>query len=273
MMTDDPLQTSRDSKLDRSDVRQLASHVLSVLAAQAKSRIGTRNRKRLTDFCNALIHPDERRRYDVVASMIAAGISTEEIIETYVPEAARQLGEDWIDDKLSFAEVSVGAARLQEIVRAFGNPYERPGALVPLGRSILMIVPDIEKHTLGPFIAASQFRRYGLWVQMAIGMTPGEVGDLVMENRFSMVGISCGNRRAVAHLAKLVHEVQCRVEVPAPVVIGGSIVSEEPDLKEMSGADLVTQNPREALDYCRLGPVATDVLAIDGMSGTVGESS
>lgn len=269
-MADDPLPGDRRAALARGDVRQLAAHVLSVLAAEAKAGLDGQQERRLTEFCAALIDQDERRRYDVVAGFIAAGATSEEIVENYVPNAARRLGEHWVDDTLSFAEVSVGAARLQEIVRAFGNPYEKPGALVPLGRSILMVVPDFEKHTLGPFIAASQFRRYGLWVQMAIGMNAEEIGELVAENRFSMIGLSSGNRRGITPLAKIVKAVHNQAEFAAPIVIGGNIVSQEPSLLEATGADLVTEHPRAALDFCQLAP-SREVASIDDMSGMVGD--
>ena len=49
--------------------------------------------------------------------MIASGISSADIAEDYVPLAARKLGEAWVDDTLSFSQVTIGAARLQEIVR------------------------------------------------------------------------------------------------------------------------------------------------------------
>ena len=44
---------------------------------------------------------------------------------------------------------------------------------VPLGHRILLVIPPGEDHTLGAFIAASQFRRYGLWVHLAIGQSAG----------------------------------------------------------------------------------------------------
>ncbi|MEL6233351.1 MAG: cobalamin B12-binding domain-containing protein [Pseudomonadota bacterium] len=271
-MSDDPLPLGRRSSLERNDVRQLAAHVLSVLATEAKSSLDDLQERSLKEFCDALIHPDDRRRYDVIGGMVAAGVTTEEILERFVPNAARRLGEHWVDDTLSFAEVSVGAARLQEVVRAFGNPYEKPGALVPLGRSVLMIVPDFEKHTLGPFLAASQFRRYGLWVQMAIGLTQDEIVDQVAESRFSMIGISCSNRRGIEGVARLVDGVQTNSAFPAPVVVGGNVVMQEQELKALTGADLVTIHPREALDFCQLAP-PSKAAALDEPSGILTDRS
>jgi hypothetical protein len=40
-----------------------------------------------------------------------------------------------------------------------------------LGHRILLVIPE-GNHTLGAFVAANQFRRYGLWVHLAIGQPP-----------------------------------------------------------------------------------------------------
>ena len=60
--------------------------------------------------------------------MVAAGVSTADVAEDYVAQAARRLGEAWVDDTLSFSEVTIGAARLQEIVRSLGQT-ERDGSV------------------------------------------------------------------------------------------------------------------------------------------------
>ena len=84
-----------------------------------------------------------------------------------------------MDDTLSFSQVTIGAARLQEIVRSLGHTDVSGSVTVPLGHRILLVIPPEEDHTLGAFVAANQFRRYGLWVHLAIRQSADEVAETV----------------------------------------------------------------------------------------------
>ena len=59
------------------------------------------------------------------------------------------------------------------------------------------MIPPEEDHTLGAFVAANQFRRYGLWVHLAIGQSHDEVAETVAAQDFEMIGISGAGRRAL----------------------------------------------------------------------------
>ena len=69
---------------------------------------------------------------------------------------------------------------------------------IPLGHRILIAIPEGEEHTLGAFIAASQFRRYGIWVHMAIGQNADEIAQTVRNQGFDMLGISGSGRKSLA---------------------------------------------------------------------------
>lgn len=245
-------------------VRRLARHVLGLLAARGEASPASRERDRVRQFCEALLRGSDEDRNDLVERFLAAGVSPEELCDVYAPQVARQLGEGWVDDTLSFAEVTLGAARLQEIVRGIEGRGEVRLQPIPLGRSMLLAVPACEDHCLGAFIAANHFRRLGLWVSLAIGMAEGEIADTVQRNAFSLVGISVGSRRSVAPVAKLVKEIRGRDGLPPPIVVGGSAVALEPDLRDLTGADLVTTAPREAVAFCGLMPL----LGAAGRAGT-----
>jgi hypothetical protein len=49
------------------------------------------------------------------------GVSVEDIIDVVLPEVARKAGRRWMDDEISFADVTIVTARLQETVRALGR--------------------------------------------------------------------------------------------------------------------------------------------------------
>ena len=71
-----------------------------------------------------------------------------------------RMGERWFANTLSFADVTIGAARLQETVRALDQ--RRSMDARAYGDRILLVVPHTEHHTLGVFVASQQFRRRGV---------------------------------------------------------------------------------------------------------------
>lgn len=244
-------QSAKADKLDAEGISALAKKALAVLATQ--SHEGGRNARRtlIDEFCETLIDPEGDRRAAFLGKLVALGASTTEIYEEYVPRAARRLGELWVEDKLSFVEVTIGASRLQEIARTLGGRYESGGAPIPLGHSFLMIVPSYEQHTMGAFIAASQFRRFGLWVHVAIDITPDEAVRVAAQQDFAAIGISISGLRAVEPTGKLIESLRDDAGFGAPVVVGGAATAlEDMDLQEATGADLTTGNPRKVLEIC-----------------------
>lgn len=244
----------------QDDVLALALKALSVLALQKKDAGGgaaLSESERIQEICDAIINPDDKRRYVVVSKLIASGVSSEEIVERYVPLAAMRLGEAWVDGTRTFSQVTIGAARLQETVRVLGERKCKVTATVPLGHRVLMVIPEHEDHTLGAFIAAGQLRRYGLWVYLAIGQSEDEVATAVSSHAFGMIGISGAGRKALEPIKRLVDKLKQAQQPIAPVVIGGNICNLGLDLCSATGADFATTSPRRALDLCGL-PVTSE---------------
>ena len=244
-----PSTDDRSINMHAQDVFALALEAISVVASRDKPS-ATGGQRPVQELCDAFVHADDHRRHMVISKLIACGVSSDEIIERYVPEAARRLGEAWVDDTLTFSQVTIGAARLQETVRTLGH---RPGlsATIPLGHRILLAIPADEDHTLGAFIAAGQFRRYGVWVHMAIGQEPAEVAETVGSQPFDMVGISGAGRRSLEPTRRLVRAIRGACAFPPPIVVGGHVCDIGADVCECTGADLATTSPRKAM-YQRL---------------------
>jgi methylmalonyl-CoA mutase cobalamin-binding subunit len=238
--------------LDEADVVALAVKAITVLALRRGDPPKRSREERVKDLCDAVVHKDESRQHAVVAQMVSAGIPTADVAEHYVALAARKLGEAWVDDSLSFSQVTIGAARLQEMVRSFGHIESAASVTIPLGHRILLVIPPEENHTLGAFVAANQFRRYGLWVHLAIGQSPDEVADTVATQNFEMIGISGAGRRALDSVQKLVSTVKQRCPNCAPVVVGGNMCNLDERVLDLTGADFVTTSPRQAMSFCGL---------------------
>lgn len=215
----------------------------------------------LARLCAALTEDQDRAYEGIISAMIANGISSDEIYDRFIPEAARHLGEMWVQDKASFVDVTVGAARLQHLFRNRGAATARDWVdrSIPLGQSVLMVVPTFEDHSIGAFIVADQFRRHGLWVHMAIGLEREELLHLVGSGRFSMVGITAGSIKVLEPLTELIDYLRSECQDQPPIVVGGHIVTKSRELEKRIGADFVVRTAREAIERCGLSSVVQPI--------------
>ncbi len=215
-------------------------------------------------LCAVLMDESDTPYQNLIASMMANGTASDEIYDRYVPEAARHLGELWVQDKASFVDVTVGASRLQTLFRNRNATSKQDGVdrTIPLGQSVLMVVPVFEDHSVGAFVVADQFRRHGLWVHMAIGLETEELQHLVGSGRFAMVGITSGSIKMLEPLSELIDCLRAKGRNRPPIVVGGHIVTKSRDVEQRIGADFAVRTAREAIERCGLASVAAP-LSID----------
>jgi len=245
----------------RPGIRFLVESALrSVASATHNSQPRTRG-DWVTQLCAALVSESETSHKAVLSSLIAAGITQREIFQSYIPDVARMLGEMWVQDRASFVDVTLGASRLQALFREYDEDgFERwMDRSIPLGQSVLMIVPEFEQHSLGAFVAADQMRRHGLWVHMGIGLTREELTRLVSNGRFSMLGLSVATRKSLEQVTDLIDDVRVNNPDCAPIVIGGRVVEDAQMIERRTGADHAVKSIREAIERCGLAAVGQEL--------------
>ncbi|MGK7653710.1 MULTISPECIES: cobalamin B12-binding domain-containing protein [unclassified Roseovarius] len=246
------------STVQQPAIRFLVESALrTVISNTAKAEPRTREQwiERLVE---ALMSESDSSYRAVVASLMASGVSTQEIFQSYIPTASAYLGELWVSDRASFVDVTVGASRLQGLFR--NKPADAPARWsdrsIPLGQSVLMVVPQFEQHALGAFVAADNLRRHGLWVHMAIGLRQEELAELAGSRRFAMIGISVATRNSVEKTTGLVDYVRSNTDYLPPIVIGGRAVEADPKAVSKTGADFSVRTAREAIEKCGLSSVS-----------------
>jgi len=246
------------SKSSRPALRNLVESALrEVISDKNKSRPRTRE-EWVVHLAEALMSDSDAPSGVAFASLMSNGVSQEEIYQVYIPAAARYLGELWVSDRATFVEVTVGASRLQKFLRSQTEdlPGTWPGLSIPLGQSILMVIPRFENHSLGAFVAADNLRRHGIWVHMGISLDGGELADMINSNRFSAVGITLSTPNSVEKAAELVDFVRNRLDHIPPVVVGGRAVEIVPDVAGRAGADFAALSAREVIEKCGLSTMA-----------------
>jgi MerR family transcriptional regulator, light-induced transcriptional regulator len=194
-------------------------------------------------------------RNDCTAALqdaIKAGIARDDIADFYIPELARDLGNDWCSDGLSFAAVTIGVSRLQAMLRELGPEWKGDQSANPAAPSIMLIVGQDVYHTLGAMVLSGQLRRKGLSVRLMLGADPQELAQKLAKTSYDAVFISASSGESLESLRRIVYVIRSSSKTSMPVVIGGTIleVEKQYDVTALTGADHATNVPSEALELC-----------------------
>lgn len=204
-------------------------------------------------LCEAFVAPDPRRHQLAIEGLLQSDLSEEDILTRLIPETARRLGDRWLDDRLSFAEVTIGATRLQQMLhaRSRNRTYPQPDS----APRILMAVPLQEQHTLGAHVAAHVWRNHSVHVEMALGETPSNIALQARDSDFSAICISVSARRNLAWAGVVVESIKTVTQGNTKVFIGGGVTALDADIKALTGCDVVSSDPAVVLRTCGTGLV------------------
>ena len=129
-------------------VSGFASVVVSLLAERSaqKSAVqkGPVREEIVESFVTAALSGTERAFDALLAHFRKTRISYAMLADIYIPEAARRMGDDWLNDQLSWLDVSIATARLQSLVREIGAAWTADQADSHSLGAVLLLVPEGE---------------------------------------------------------------------------------------------------------------------------------
>lgn len=252
-MTDGPERSAGERRQSGGGaVTSLASQALSVLATRQLSKDERREEALLARIEAAVLDRDPNRRIVVLAEIRKASIPDAWVAEVLIPKVARRLGEDWCEDSRSFAEVTIGSARLQAMVRDLDPPDARDAPdEAPL---LAVVVPENEFHTLGVLTLTGQLRRLGFAVKLFLGADEADVAEALSVETFDAVFVSASECERTAGLSRLVGIIRRAAGPATPIIVGGSAITRGMADTGRIGADCYTSDVFEALSVCGLKP-------------------
>ena len=201
----------------------------------------------LHTFVRSLRSSDEGECTACVNALIARGITAETIYLDLLDHAALQFGEMWNDDSCDFVDVTVALGRLQRILRDLSHKFLADRAAPDsIGRVLLSSIPG-EHHTLGLFMVAEFFIREGWDVRLGAPLTSAELGSLLRETRFDVVGFSVASSERLSHVKRTIRQLRRDSQNRAlAVMVGGPVFRERPALAAHVGADGTAPDARTA---------------------------
>lgn len=235
---------------------------LSALARTVAARLASRGSRVVRDvdgdlvlaIARAVASPDPSL-YDALRPEIRrARVSDIDLVDTYFPAVARLLGCDWAEDRAGWAEVTIGMARLQSLVHQIGHDWD--DCATPDGAAVLVVLPDGEQHSFGAQVLAGQLRRQGVSVHLQIGARPGDLRNLVRDRQYDCALVSVGCEDKLETCRKVVKSLKDGSKGRLWVAVGGAVLERVADVKLLTGADIATSDPVEAIAGARRGASA-----------------
>lgn len=197
-------------------------------------------------FAAMMVGLDLRKANLIVAGALDNGVTIESVLLDLLAPTAQRLGQMWVDDEITFTDVTVGLCTLQNLLRAVTVGEPEPSEVVD-GRILIAATPG-EQHSFGALVLETMFRRAG-WDTVGMPMSDAvEIRAMVARRDFAIAGFSLSRESALDDLATLIEEVRAASRNPKIVVmVGGRVFNDDPSLVRRVGADLTARDGRGAL--------------------------
>lgn len=243
-----PLDQVRTVVGDASGVVYFASQIVTLLADRSARATAEPREALVGRLVAASLVGSKPAFAELLAELRRLRISVAQLADVYIPAAARQMGDAWLDDRMSWVDVTIGVGRLQVMLRDIGTAWSADQAGDTGHGAVLMIVPDREQHTLGPLVATGQMRRYGVSVCLRIAPSFDELHNLVTTRRFDGIMFSVATRETLTNVAKAIQFLRTASRTLPPVIIGGAVMSRVEDPAACTGADFSSNDIGAALE-------------------------
>lgn len=234
-------------KMNGAGFTRFAADVVAKVAARDPAAGVALKEPLLSAVMTAARVADPRALERLVADFRRARVSNEVVADHYIPEVARRLGRAWEEDSASFAEVSIGSARLQSFLKGLGTSWAADGTEDAAASTVLLVVPQGEQHTLGARVAAGWLRRKGISVCLRIAPTHTELAAILAQRRFdgAMISVACHERLETC--TGLVKTLRDETSNGLRIALGGAILGRGEDIATVSGVDIVTNDLPKAV--------------------------
>ena len=245
------------------EVGDLANRVISVLRERTIAERALLCDSIIDRLLTAISDP---RGFDAEAALDmlrASHLPDKDIVTCYIPEAARHLGCRWDQSEMSFAQVTTASARLQDMVRVLSTEWSERSARGSTDdqMAILLVMCENDTHTLGCASIAATLRHDGHSVRLVLSASPADFRKAVRQDWYDLIMFSCGRLQSLETVAHFVKHARTSMRIAPPMILGGLVLAQSMDAKELTGVDLATNDLQLALKLCGTGTVVNELVA------------
>lgn len=205
----------------------------------------------LQEFIRAVRLKDEAPSRDMIAALLASGLTASTLLIDLITPAAREFGRMWEEDSCTFFEVTLTSGRLQSLIhelRAGMTPLSEPS-----GRSALLCGLPGEDHTLGLSILAEYFTLDGWAVTIGPPFLNVDPADLASQAWYDVIGFSVARDEALLPLKRTIARTRKQsLNRNALFMVGGRAIDADPETIALVDADAGGVTAAEAVrDHAR----------------------
>lgn len=189
-------------------------------------------------FTKLIIAQDASVALAHVELLRAHGLPLDCLFLDLLAPSAQLLGDLWLADECSFIDVTIGLARLQQVLRELSPQFdaESPDEAHPRRRILLMPAPG-EQHAFGLSLVEHFLRRAG-WEVTVSSTDNTAVSKLLRREWFTLVGFSMSSVGLLEGLQSCIRSLRQVSRNPGiAFLVGGSAFNDQPSLVSRVGAD------------------------------------
>lgn len=244
------MATSNGDRSKMSDGLRLVDSLAMSVISKVNDGPGKRRNHRIDVgtrmLLNAIVEDIAFDQEQMKQDLDAFRISPADIIDYCIPLAAAKLGEDWLNDKLSFAKVTVCSARLYGLCKLVGREWDDVLAHSST-LNILLATVDREDHIIGTAVLTEKLRRRGHSVRLLQNSTASGIAKVLRDDQFDGVFMTASSLTTLDYATKAIKSLK-KQKIAVPLVLGGASLFVMNDWPEDTGADLVTNDIDKAID-------------------------
>jgi methanogenic corrinoid protein MtbC1 len=188
------------------------------------------------DLAALVLGADEHAALAVILAAVARHGLEPVCLELLAP-AARHLGDLWLEDICSFADVTIGLMRLQRALLGFTVPAPETAAAAG-SRTILLAPAPGDQHRFGITMVAGFLERAGWRVTRLPDGAPPALEAALRSGWYAVLGLSAGSAARLPALAAMLPRLRAISRNPhVAIMVGGPLFTCDPGLAAAIGAD------------------------------------
>lgn len=238
-----------ERKVDVSASR-ISSNQNWVQSSQAKQDQyrNTLGEEEINKLTNLLLDTEEGSFELAITVLKTHGASIDYIVLGLIPSIARQLGKQWEDDSLSFADVSIGVNKLERVIHKLDYLFQANQLERQQNKAIFISGFPGSQHSLGTLIFANFLIYSGWQVHRPNQVNLDSIVYGVSSKELQAIAISVSTNQQLEELPELINLLRQKSKNPGIIVlIGGPLYNKSPGEFEHIQADVKAFTPEESV--------------------------
>ncbi len=235
--------TGLKAKLPEEVVVSLAKEVLARLSGHIRAKPVSEvviSEALVLELAESLVSADAKAAAAVITRERTTRHRDAAVYVSYLAAAARRLGDWWNEDKVTFAQVTIGSGRIYAILRSLKPVLEQETRTATAKSALFATVPG-EDHTLGIRMATDMLRTNGWEIDLLLGSDHDALVERIAQSGQPIIGLSGGGEHVLPNLAKLI--VAIRIWAPkALIMVSGQVVEDSRDLVDLMAPDAMASD-------------------------------